>query len=89
MGVHRMITRGASISWMVDGDLREHMKGKPLSELRQWLPETGPPKAGSWQAEWLSGMNPGPNITYEQIGNTSLAIELENGNVKRFFPMKG
>lgn len=74
---------------MVDGDLLDTMEGKTMSQLRQWLPETGPPKSGSWQADWLSHMKPGPSTTYEQIGDTSLAIELEDGKVKMVFPMKG
>lgn len=74
---------------MSDSNLLDSLEGKTKPQLRQWLPETGPPKAGSWEAEWLSNMKPGPNTTYEQIGDSNLAIELENGRFKMLFPMKG
>jgi hypothetical protein len=74
---------------MVDDDLLGQMHGKTMSQLRQWLPETGPAKADSWQADWLAGFQPKANVTYEQIGDSLIAVEIDNGKFMRAFPMKG
>ncbi len=73
----------------VDHGLLDEMKGKPLDQLRVWLPETGHPKPGSWQDDWLKTMKPELQVTYEVIGNTGWAIVLKNGKFAYIMPLKG
>lgn len=73
----------------VDESLLNSMKGKPMSQLRSWLPETGRPKVGTWQYEWLSDFKDEPHVSYEAVGASSLAIRLRDGKFENVFWMKG
>lgn len=75
--------------FFVDSSFQDSMKGKSVSELRDWLPATGPAKPGSWQQGWLESTPPKPHETFEVIGDTSIAIRLVDGRFDGIFPMKG
>ena len=73
----------------VDSGLLERMKGKPLDELRVWLPETGPAKLGSWQWDFLETIRKEPGVSFEVIGDIGWAIRLNGGKFEYIFPLKG
>lgn len=74
---------------LVDSDFWMSMRGKPLSQLRAWFPETAPAKPGSRDYEWLQGMDHGQGITFEVIVSSNVAIMLENGKLEHVIKMEG
>lgn len=74
---------------MVDGTLRDSMRGKPLSQLKAWLPAIEIPPPGSWESEWLNSMEKQPGVDYRLISATEYVVKLRDGKFDHAFPMKG
>ena len=71
----------------VDWEFRQHLIGKPLSEVEKLFPNLhGPDKANDNQFYYSEYIN---HADYRWIGDSAWTIELEKGRVKEFHIWKG